>query len=177
MTVDVRQVSAGEHFGGNRKLESYSFRSRARLCSWKWCFPIGLFPSFFKERSTLSISPRNERSKLPGSQFSRNVETKWLSLGSPLPFLFISPLSYVPISQSGWHDGGDISSETRRYSCACTAKKNLPTGRSRNVGFVLMRSLWRTRKSKVDYDKVAPWPIAVATTLVFESRFEAARRN
>jgi len=125
------------------------------------------FPSaFFNKRSTLSISPCNEISKikLPGSQFSLNVEYHWGTL-----LFFFQSFSYVPISQSSWHDGDDISSETRRYSCAYTAKKNLPTGRSKNVGFVLMRSPWRTRKSKVDYDKVAPWPIAVATTLVLGS--------
>lgn len=44
---------------------------------------------------------------------------------------------------------GDISPETRRYSCAYSAKKNLPTGRSRNVGFVLTRSLYQEVESRL----------------------------
>lgn len=69
MTIDIRQVSAGEYFGtrngGNRKLESYSFRSRARSFGENDGFPSQPFSFLFKETfNFVNISLRNEISKI-----------------------------------------------------------------------------------------------------------------
>lgn len=54
MTIDIRQVSAGESIlvGGNLKLESYSFHSRERARPF---VKMMVFPQLFFPRETLNF--------------------------------------------------------------------------------------------------------------------------
>jgi len=122
--------------------------------------PIPADKNFLDAKSAFSKCGRRF---ITGLSPQGGVESSFFPLSLSLS-LFLSLLVIIPRTCL-------VSQVPRRgrYQCPETrlthGEENRRARRSKNAEFVLTRSPRRTRKSKADYDKVAPRPIAVATTL------------